>query len=77
MRKTTTEVPGYTMYYSEQGELDTIMAQGRDYDIYKIGWQGPNNGARRVMFTSDESGNRKFERKMRTLKFDIQAVAAA
>lgn len=76
MRKTTTEVTGYTMYYSEPGELDKIMAQGHEYDIYKIGWAGPNTGARRVAFTSDESGNRRFERKMRALKFEIQDVSA-
>lgn len=76
MRKTTTEVPRYTIYYSDPGELDTIMAQGHEYDTYKIGWQGPNSGARRVVFTSDEGGNRRFERKMRALKFEIQDLSA-
>ena len=76
MRKTAQEVPGYTIYYSDPGEIDTIMAQGHEYDVYKIGWSGPNSGARRVMFTSDERGNRKFERKMRALNFEIQDIAA-
>lgn len=62
---------GYVTYTSAENEIPTIMAQDHEFDVYKIGWRGPNNRATRVYLATEEPAMARFEGCMRRLKFEI------